>query len=274
MESAHRVHCVDDAEVALAAAEAGAQVVRARFGGPLSRVDKGGGDFATDVDVESERVIIEQLLANRPSDHIIAEEAGHLGVSGADRCWFIDPLCGTLNYAAGTGPVAVNVALCDHDELTAAAVTDPLADVTLWTDGTTARRRRLGQETRLVPSASSHIVDLNLDAPFPNGSWFTTAALLAESEFSARFRPRVVSTSLALAWVASGQRAAYVTDGNLRDSVHFAAGIAVCLAAGCVLTNLEGGPIHTGGGGLIAAADSATHEALLALISRQLVRRI
>ena len=103
------------------------------------------------------------------------------------------------------------------------------------------------------------------DSPRP-----TTVALLADAEFAARFGPWVVSTTLALAWVASGQRAAYVTDGHLEGSVHFTAGIALCIAAGCVVTNLEGGPIHTGSGGLIAAADTTTHEALLVMTSRQL----
>jgi myo-inositol-1(or 4)-monophosphatase len=57
--------------------------------------------------------------------------------------------------------------------------------------------------------------------------------LLAHPIFVERFRPRVVSTTLALAWVAAGKRAAYVTDGDdLSRSVHFAAGIAVCRAAG------------------------------------------
>ena len=52
----------------------------------------------------------------------------------------------------------------------------------------------------------------------------------------------------------------------MRDSVHFAAGIAICQAAGCVVTGVEGQPLHTGVGGLLVAADEATHEALLALI--------
>jgi myo-inositol-1(or 4)-monophosphatase len=108
------------------------------------------------------------------------------------------------------------------------------------------------------------------DPPFPNSPTLTTAALLADADFAARFRPRVVSTSLALAWVASGRRAAYVTDGDLGRSVHFTAAIAVCAAAGCVITNLAGGPVHTGVGGLLAAADAATHESLLALTTRRL----
>ena len=78
----------------------------------------------------------------------------------------------------------------------------------------------------------------------------------------------MLSTTLALAWVASGQRAAYVTDGDLDGSVHFTAGIALCLAAGCVVTNLDRGPLHTGIGGLVAAADAATHDALVTMARR------
>jgi myo-inositol-1(or 4)-monophosphatase len=264
---------VDDVELAVAAAEAGAEVVRNRFGTPLTRISKGAGDFATDVDVEAERTIIELLVANRPADRVVAEESGHVGEQGAVRRWLVDPLCGTLNFAAGTGPVAVNVALRDGDTVTAAAVADPFAGVTDWTDGVVSRRRSNGQDHRLEPSATSRLVDLNVDAglgqPRP-----TTVALLADAEFAAMFGPRVVSTSLALAWVASGQRAAYVTDGDLDGSVHFTAGIALCMAAGCVVTNLEGGPIHTREGGLIAAADTATHETLRAMTARQLHKRL
>jgi myo-inositol-1(or 4)-monophosphatase len=263
---------VDDVELAVAAAEAGAEVVRNRFGTPLTRIGKGGGDFATDVDVEAERAIIELLLANRPTDGVVAEESGRVGESSADRHWLVDPLCGTLNFAAGTGPVAVNVALCEGDTVTAAAVADPFAVVTDWTEGTVARRRSNDQDHALEPSATSKLVDLNVDAG-PGQPPPMTVALLADEDFAATFGPRVVSTSRALAWVASGQRAGYVSDGHLHGSVHFTAGIALCVAAGCVVTNLEGGPIHTGVGGLIAAADTATHEALRTMTTRHLHER-
>ena len=89
--------------------------------------------------------------------------------------------------------------------------------------------------------------------------------LAADSDFRAVFGPRIESTTLALAWVASGQRLGYVTDGRHEGSVHFAAGIALCQAAGCVVTDLTGNPVHTGRG-LIAAADEPTHRRLLDLV--------
>ena len=126
------------------------------------------------------------------------------------------------------------------EQFIAAAVADPFNDEIFWTDGSSAFMRADGLDMPLVPSASSQLVDLNLDPPFPNAPAFRAVTLAADSEFVARFRPRVVSTSMALTWVATGQRAAYVTDGDVRDSVHFAAGLAICQAAGCTVTDLRG----------------------------------
>jgi myo-inositol-1(or 4)-monophosphatase len=183
--------------------------------------------------------------------------------------WLVDPICGTLNFAARTMLVAVNVALRTGSALTAAASADPFADEVFWTDGARAYVRRAGGDEQLVPSAGSRLVEVNLDPPFPHAPQFRAVSLLADLAFFERFRPRAVSTSLAMAWVAAGRRAAYVTDGHGPDSVHFAAGIAICQAAGCVVTGLQGEPLHPGTSGLVAAADHETHAALLAMISSQ-----
>ena len=258
-----------DAELAVAAAQAGAAVVRAMFGTALERFHKSGGDFATAADLEAERAIVEVIRAGRPGDAVTGEESGRAGPDDAQRRWLVDPLCGTLNYAAGMMLAAVNVALRQGSSVTAAASADPFSGEVFWTDGVRARVSGGAGDTELVPSAGSRLVDVNLDPPFPNAPGFRAVRLLADERFAACFRPRVVSTTLALAWVAAGRRAAYVTDGDLRDSVHFASGIALCQAAGCVVTGIRGQPVHTGAGGLVAAADHATHGALLAMIGNQ-----
>jgi myo-inositol-1(or 4)-monophosphatase len=258
-----------DAELAVTAAQAGAAVVRAMYGTTLARVDKSGGDFATAADLEAERAIVEVIRAARPADAVTGEESGRAGPDGAERRWLVDPLCGTLNYAAGTMLAAVNVALRAGPDVTAAASADPFSGEVFWTDGYRACVRSGGADVELAPSADSRLVDVNLDPPFPNAPGFRAVSLLADKTFTGRFRPRVVSTTLAVAWVAAGRRAAYVTDGHLRDSVHFASGIALCRAAGCVVTGICGQPLNTGAGGLIAAADGETHGALLNMIRNQ-----
>ncbi|GAA3763273.1 inositol monophosphatase family protein [Plantactinospora mayteni] len=265
---------ITDHELAIAAARAGAEVVRSRYGTALARFDKGPGDFATVADIEAERAIVAVLRAARPDDTVVGEESGRTGSAGNGREWLVDPLCGTLNYAARSMLVAVNVALRSGPEttvpeITAAASADPFSGEVFWTDGIRARVRHDGVDAELRPSADSWLVDVNLDPPFPNDPAFRAVRLLADRGFAERFRPRVVSSTLAVAWVAAGRRAGYVTDGHLRDSVHFASGIALCRAAGCVVTDLRGQPLHTGRGGLVVAADEETHAALLALVGNQ-----
>lgn len=254
---------LDDVEVAVAAARAGAQVVRDMYGGPLARIDKGAGDFATAADLQAEKAILDVLRAARPDDAVLGEEGGRQGRLGAARQWLVDPLCGTLNYAVGSMLVAVNVALRGG----AAAVADPFSGEVFFTDGRSAWGRHDETDARLAPTASTGLVDVNLDAPFPSAPGFRAVDVLEHPEFAARFRPRVLSTTLALAWVAAGKRAAYLTDGrDLSASVHFAAGIAVCRAAGCVVTGIDGAPLGSSGRGLLVAADNETHAALMSMI--------
>ncbi|MFF8280692.1 inositol monophosphatase family protein [Streptomyces lateritius] len=253
----------DDAAVAIAGARAGADVVRSMYGQRLNRIDKGAGDFATTADVEAEMAILGIIRAARPDDAVLGEEGGQQGTTGAVRQWLVDPLCGTLNYAVGNMLVAVNVAL--HEG--AAAVADPFSEEVFFSDGETAWVRHDGADALLMPTPASRLVDVNLDPPFPSAPGFRAVDLLGHPEFVERFRPRVVSTTLALAWVAAGKRAAYVTDGgDLSRSVHFAAGIALCRAAGCVVTGIDGAPIGEAGRGLVVAADDETHGLLMSMM--------
>ncbi|WP_404195956.1 inositol monophosphatase family protein [Streptomyces tauricus] len=253
----------DDAAVAIAGARAGADVVRSMYGRRLNRIDKGAGDFATAADVEAEKAILGVIRAARPDDAVLGEESGQQGAGDAVRKWLVDPLCGTLNYAVGSMLVAVNVALRDG----AAAVADPFSGEVFFTDGESAWVRLDGADDAvLTPSPATRLVDVNLDPPFPSAPGFRAVDLLTHPGFVERFRPRVVSTTLALAWVAAGKRAAYVTDGgDLSGSVHFAAGIALCRAAGCVVTGIDGAPICEAGRGLVVAADGETHRLLMSM---------
>ncbi|GEM32946.1 phosphatase [Nocardia neocaledoniensis NBRC 108232] len=253
-----------DVEIAVRATEVASELIRSAYLAPVTRYAKEGDDFATQTDLAAERAILGVLAEARPGDRFLGEESGFTGAAGADRTWLIDPLCGTRNFAVGTPSVAVNVALRTGSAVTAAAVGAPFADEVLWTDGEGAFARRDGVDQRLRPEADNRLVDVDLDGPFP---WSTPARLLDAPAFAEAFHPRVLSTSLALVWVAAGRRAAYVTGGDVSDSVHFAAGIAVCRAAGCVVTGLAGQPLDTAPHGLIAAADAETHARLLAAIA-------
>lgn len=259
-----------DVQVALLAAAAGAEEIKRRYGADLSHVTKSPTDFSTEADLAAETAIRRVIAAARSDDTFEGEETGtSVGPSG--RRWLVDPLCGTLNFAATTPLASVNIALRTPLGVVAAVAADPIADEIFWTDGDGAWVRHRGVDRPLVPSPKSLIVDVNCDAK--RDTTFLGAQLIADKAFRDAFAPRVLSSTLAVAWVAAGRRAAYVTDGNLDGSVHFAAGIALCQAAGCVVTDFAGDPVHTGRG-LIAAADEPTHSRLLELVGSNLARLV
>lgn len=252
-----------DAAVAVAAAAAGARVVARDFGADHQRHMKGATDFATDTDAEAERAILGVLAGHRPGDGWTGEESGPSGNPTSDRHWLVDPLCGTANFAATTPLVAVNVALREGGRVRVAAVADPMSGETFWTDGATSHLRDGSADRPAVPTAASMLVDINCDGPVDQP--FVGGQLVHDPRLRAAFGPRVISSTLAVAWVAVGRRAGYVSDGHVLDSVHFAAGIAICRAAGCVVSDLAGGPLGAGRG-LVVSADQRTHDHLLELV--------
>ena len=255
-----------DLAVAIAAAAAGAQVVRAAYGTQVTRRPKSDLDFATEADLDAETAILAVIDSARPEDARLGEESGATGGTGARR-WLVDPLCGTLNFAAQTPLVAVNVALLDATASLACVCVDPIAEECFWTDGHGAYLRRDGFDEPLVPTSRSRLVDINCDGPVEEA--FLGPQLLSDPAFRSAYGPRVTSTTLAVTWVAAGRRAAYVSDGLFRDNVHYAAGIGICRSAGCVVTDLRGDPVE-GGRGLLVAADEETHEHLADILRSHL----
>jgi myo-inositol-1(or 4)-monophosphatase len=247
-----------DTAVAVAAARAGAAVALASWRTPVERHGKGGLDFATDADLASERAVRGVLREQRPDDAVTGEEYGSDGA--AERTWLVDPICGTLNYAAGTPLWVVNVALREGDRVRVAAAADPASGEVFVTDGDRAWRDG-SPDVPLAPDPANRLVEVEIH-PSSTRSW----TLLGRPGFHERFAPRVVSTSLGLPWVAAGRFAGYVAEEDVSDSVHYAAGLAVCRGAGCVVTDLDGGDVSSGRG-LLVAADAATHLDLLGLLA-------
>jgi myo-inositol-1(or 4)-monophosphatase len=70
-------------------------------------------DIATQMDLASEKLIVDAILASRPSDAIIGEEgANRTGTSGLT--WVIDPVDGTVNYFYGLPGWSISIAVKDE----------------------------------------------------------------------------------------------------------------------------------------------------------------
>jgi myo-inositol-1(or 4)-monophosphatase len=100
-------------EIADIARGAGDIILR-HFAAPIPTSVKGvRSDIVTAADTEAEAFIVRALTARFPTHHIVGEEGGGQGALpvGAPCHWFVDPIDGTVNFAAKLPHFCTSIAL-------------------------------------------------------------------------------------------------------------------------------------------------------------------
>lgn len=113
--------------------EVGSTIIRPRFR-RLRDVDideKAPADPVTIADREAEQAIASRLVQLVPGSRVIGEEACSLEPRLLERLdigavWIVDPIDGTANFVAGTGPCATMVALLQDGEIVMSWIHDPI----------------------------------------------------------------------------------------------------------------------------------------------------
>ena len=88
-------------------------------------------DIATQMDIASEKLIVNAILAARPDDGIIGEE-GAERPSKSGYTWVIDPVDGTVNYFYGLPGWNISIAVKDLDGTVVGVVHAPTINSTWW----------------------------------------------------------------------------------------------------------------------------------------------
>jgi len=114
-------------EVAIEAAQAAGEILRAGYGQVQEVRLKGEVDVVTEVDERSEAAIVEIIGRRFPSHRVLAEEGSEAGSDVRFR-WIIDPLDGTTNYAHGLPFFCTSIAFESDGQVTLGLVYDPLRD--------------------------------------------------------------------------------------------------------------------------------------------------
>ena len=131
-------------------------------GGPAREKD-GATDVVTEADTRAEALLLDILREERPGDGVVGEEGTDVAGGGARR-WLLDPVDGTLNYAAGVPVGCAAVVRVDDDGPLASAVYDAVHDE-LWSaargEGATCNGAplRLGAVGEAPPPAPARVDD-------------------------------------------------------------------------------------------------------------------
>jgi myo-inositol-1(or 4)-monophosphatase len=86
-------------------------------------------DIATQMDLASEKLIVQAILKARPDDGIIGEE-GASRASKSGITWVIDPVDGTVNYFYGLPGWCVSIAAKDENGTLVGVVHSPTVNST------------------------------------------------------------------------------------------------------------------------------------------------
>lgn len=225
---------------------------------------KGPLDVVTTMDIAVED-LIRTAIQDCSQFPVVGEETGGVSAAGSPY-WLIDPICGTRNFASGIPLYAINVALVEHDKISIAVVGDPsTGDIAVSEAGRGAWAFKDDDVRPLLVSNQSETVVVEAGRAAA-GRRESAAQFTAEVIRAGQWELRNLSTTLALAYVASGRVSAYVLfDGA---ALHTGAGSLLANEAGAVISEINGAPWTIRSDSLVAAATPQLHEVLLALARR------
>lgn len=224
-------------QAAVAAARIAGQYQKSRLASTLDIEMKGDKNLVTEVDKESERLIVEHLLLRFPGYDIVAEEGSYLQ-NGSPFRWIIDPVDGTTNYAHGYPWFCCSIGLELEGELVAGVIYNPVYDE-LFT--ATKGGGAYLNNSRLSVSARAPLKNSLLGTGFPYDCATDPANNFANFiafQKAVRGIRRAGAAALDLAYVAAGR-----LDGFWELKLKpwdVAAGVLLVREAGGVVTTFDG----------------------------------
>jgi myo-inositol-1(or 4)-monophosphatase len=224
---------------------------------------KGPGDFVSNADRRTEKILKEELSRTRPGYGFFCEESGREEGTDKTHRFIIDPLDGTTNFLHGVPIFAISIALEREGQLVSSVVYNPIPDemyVAEKGSGAFLNDRRLRVAARKSMGEALFATGL----PYcGKGGHARALAEVAEVLAVSPGVRRCGSAALDLAGVALGRYDGFwERDINAWD---MAGGILLVREAGGKVTDLDGGQNMLSTGHVVA-----TNEILYPQIMRLL----
>lgn len=247
-----------------AALEAGKLILN-RFGKKQGIYDKGeSSNFATQADLDAEKLIIEIISKTFPDHNFICEESGE-NKKESDYTWVIDPLDGTVSFAAGMPFFVVSVGLLCKFQ--------PLLGVVYWPTENKFYFAQKGQgaymnNQRIHVSQIDKMENavLGIDFAHINSRKGKFDKYIAPLMYKNRYPYALACDVLTLAFVAEGALDGFPTQANVWD---FAGGAILVEEAGGRVTDPDGNPIDWSKKRIdIVASNGLIHDEILEALKK------
>lgn len=220
-----------------------------------------GFDPVTVADKASEKAMREILAQERPLDGILGEEYADTP-SQSGLTWVLDPIDGTRGFVSGTPTWGVLIALSDANGPFYGIIDQPYIGERF--EGTPDKAQMTGPmgQATLSTRATKTLAEAIVFTTFPEVGTETDAKGFRAVASQAKLT-RYGMDCYAYALIAAGQVDLVIEAGLAAYDIQ--APIAVVQAAGGIVTDWQGGPVHEGGRAL-AAANPEIHAQALAIL--------
>ena len=167
---------------------------------------KGIGDFVTNADLKTEKILLETLQYYYPNSTYITEETGK--IKGSDDIIVIDPIDGTTNFIHGIPLVGIVIGRIYNEEITDGVIYNPILDEFYWSSkGKGAwcnnKRLRVSKRKNMIDCIVGHGI------PHANRGYLKYLEEIDSVSKSCSGLRRMGAASIDLAFVAAGKLDAY-----------------------------------------------------------------
>lgn len=223
-----------------------------------------GYDPVTVADRAAEQAMRAVLAEMRPDDAILGEEFGATaGTSGLT--WVLDPIDGTRGFVSGTPTWGVLIAVGPESGPILGMIDQPYIG---------ERFVGAARQAVLAGPHGTQTITTRAARPLSEAVLFTTFPEVGTPDDRAAFEAVAAQVKLvrygmdcyAYGLVAAGQVDLVIEAGL--NNYDIQAPIALIEAAGGIVTDWEGGPVHNGGRA-VAAANAQVHSAALEILRGQ-----
>lgn len=215
-------------QTAIEAARAAGALLRENFGQTLDVNAFEAHDIKLELDVRTQTLITDLLLARFP-DHALYGEEGIAGNQESEYHWIVDPIDGTVNYFYSIPHFCVSIALRRGKEMLLGVIYDPMRD-DLWQVEAAQPALLNGKPIAVSPRTKLSDAIVSVGMSKSKTTILTGAPLLAAYAQRVRKCRLMGSAALDLAYVACGRLDAYIEQSvSLWD---VAAGMQLVQSAG------------------------------------------
>ena len=199
---------------------------------------KGPGDFVTNSDERTEKIIMNELSLARPDYSFLAEESG-LSNKISEYRWIIDPIDGTTNFLHGIPNFAISIGLEKNKEIICGMIFNPITNELFYAE---KGKGAYLNNSRIRVSSRKNIDECVVLTGGPVLSYKNKEIFFKEYENVTRkvaATRKLGSSALDLAYLASGR-----CDGVFERNLNYwdiAAGIIIVKEAGGTVTDFKGG---------------------------------